>query len=283
MLNKIFRKSEKQLLKYLSTLLTTEYQYTDITTTPAYIYAEGNIPVMLVAHLDTVHKNLPKEIFHDTFKNVFWSPQGIGADDRAGVWAILQLITPKVKPYILFTTQEEVGGIGASIAAKEIQAPDIKFIIELDRKGSNDAVFYDCCNQEFIDYIISFGFKENRGSFSDISVLCPEWNIAGVNLSTGYYNAHTKEEYLNLNELNINIKKIKKIFSSIPAETFTFESDSQYVVDDYYGDETFICDNCCQEIYKMNESHIQNLCYDCYRYLTIKEVNNLDEFKLRTE
>ena len=279
MLNKIFRKSEKQLLKYLPQLFITEYGYNsdtlNVLTTPSYIYAKGNIPVLLVSHLDTVHKNLPKEIFHDTFKNVLWSPQGIGADDRAGVYAILQLITPKVKPYILFTTQEEVGGIGASIAAKELQAPEVKFIIEIDRKGSVDAVFYECKNKEFIVYITQFGFKENYGSFSDISVLCPEWNIAGVNLSTGYYNAHTKEEYLNLNQLNANIKKVKKIFNSIPEETFTYylNNDDSYL---YYEEENFICENCCEELPKMEESHIDNLCYNCYRYLTIKEVNKSD-------
>jgi len=280
MLNKIFRKSEKQLLKYLSTLLTTEYGYntdsTNVLTTPNYIYAKGNIPIMLIAHLDTVHKNLPKEIYHDQVKNIIWSPQGIGADDRAGVYAILQLISPKVKPHILFTTQEEVGGIGASIAANEIQAPDIKFIIELDRKGADDAVFYDCYNQDFIKYITSFGFIENQGSFSDISHICPVWNIAGVNLSTGYYNQHTKQEYLNLNELNATIKKVKKIFNSLPTETFTFESNNPLDDQFYFEGETFICDHCTEEQYKINESGVKNLCYDCYRYLTLKEVNTFE-------
>lgn len=274
LINKIFRKSEKQLIKYLSQLLIAEYKYNNynVVTTPDYIYAKGNIPILLVAHLDTVHERLPKDIFHDTFKNVLWSPQGIGADDRAGVYAILKLITPKTKPHILFTTQEEIGGIGASIVVDEMQAPEVKFIIELDRKGSNDAVFYDCNNLEFIDYITQFGFKERYGSFSDISILCPEWDIAGVNLSIGYHHPHTKEEYLNLNELNANIKKIKKIFNSIPEETFTYYPfyDDDYF---YYEEERFICENCCEELPKLEESHIEKICYNCYRYLTIKEVN----------
>ena len=98
----LFKMSEKKLLKYLSRLLASkEYGYKNVVKTKDYIYAEGNIPVMLVAHLDTVHHSLPTHIFHDQKQNVIWSPQGIGADDRAGVWAILQLITAEKKPYII--------------------------------------------------------------------------------------------------------------------------------------------------------------------------------------
>ena len=84
----------------------------------------------------------------------------------------------------------------------------LKYIVELDRKGSNDAVYYGCGNKEFEDYVTSKGFKTAYGSFSDISVIAPELKIAAVNISSGYYNAHTQHEYINIEQLNIVIARI---------------------------------------------------------------------------
>ena len=46
---------------------------------------------------------------------------------------------------------------------------DMKYIIQLDRRGTSDCVFYNCANEAFIEYVEKFGFIENFGSFSDIS------------------------------------------------------------------------------------------------------------------
>ena len=164
-------------------------KYKKIIATEDYIYAVGDVPIGLLAHMDTVFKAPPEEIYYDTRQNVIWSPQGLGADDRAGVFAILKILQQtKLRPSIIFTTNEEVGGLGAFQLADEVKKPvsDLKFLIQLDRRGSDDCVFYDCDNREFVNFIESYGFKENFGSFTDISILCPIWGIAGVNLSIGY-------------------------------------------------------------------------------------------------
>ena len=55
-----------------------------------YIYHKGTHPVLLVAHLDTVHKNPPKKF---VYKNgALSSPSGIGGDDRCGVYIILDIL-----------------------------------------------------------------------------------------------------------------------------------------------------------------------------------------------
>ena len=58
----------------------------------SFLVAEGDIPIALVAHMDTVFKTPAYELFYDRKKNVMWSPTGMGADDRAGVFSILQLL-----------------------------------------------------------------------------------------------------------------------------------------------------------------------------------------------
>jgi di/tripeptidase len=212
LLQQLLQKTERQLLNYIPQLLVTN-GYEEIISTKDYIFSKGNIPILLVAHLDTVHYEKVKDIYFDEKKQVVWSPQGIGGDDRCGVYSILK-ITEECKPYVLFTTKEEVGGIGATYASKELFLDiygNVNFIIELDRRGEDDAVFYECGNESFQEYILSFGFKENYGSFSDISILSPCWDIASVNLSIGYHNEHTKSEYINLKHMNKTIKRLKNI------------------------------------------------------------------------
>lgn len=164
-----------------------------------FIFCEGDIPIMVVAHMDTVFKAPPKRIFYDQEQYTMWSPQGLGADDRAGVFLIWKLVHDGFLPHICLTTDEEVGGIGAQIFVNYFpKAPvNCKYIIELDRQGSNDCVFYGCANSEFQDYVEHFGFITDWGTFSDISIIAPTWGIAAVNLSVGYKNEHSEIETLN--------------------------------------------------------------------------------------
>ena len=186
--------------------------------TDSYIYAIGNTPITLVAHLDTVFSKPPSEIFYDINKNVIWGVGGLGADDRAGVYAILKLINSINKPHIIFTTDEEKGSIGAQQLIKDVPTPfaDMRYIIELDRQGSKDCVFYQCDNPDFTNYISSFGFKENFGTFSDISEICPAWKIAGVNLSIGYKDEHSAMERLYIDDMFNTIDKVNKMIEDIP-------------------------------------------------------------------
>jgi hypothetical protein len=192
-----------------------------------YLYAVGDIPIMMVAHIDTVHSKLPR-IEHDHGENILWAINGLGADDRAGVIGIINILNSGYRPHVLFCNYEEVGGKGAKIAANKLKPKNLKYIIELDRRNSNDAVFYDCDNDKFEKYITSFGFKHSWGSFSDISILCPKWGVAGVNLSTGYYNAHNKNEYLKIDEWKEIIGKVKKMLDNPPDNSFKYITKTTY-------------------------------------------------------
>ena len=96
----------------------------------------------------------------------------------------------------------------------------LKLIIEIDRRGANDAVFYQCANLDFEKYITGKGFKTAQGSFSDISLIAPELGIAAVNLSSGYYNAHSLHEYIIRSELESTIKKICDIVADAVKPDF---------------------------------------------------------------
>lgn len=223
--------------------------YKKVVCTKDYIYAEGDIPIALVAHLDTVFPTPPTDIYYDTRKGVLWSPQGLGADDRAGVFSILKIIRSGLKPHVIFTTDEERGGLGAmQLTIMQPVSPfkELKYIIQLDRRGTNDCVFYDCDNETFSAYIQTFGFSEAIGSFSDISEICPVWGIAGVNLSVGYENEHSIGETLHIGPLFDTINKVKNLlrdaknidkFNYVPSKYSYYRNWYSSLYDTYYPTE----------------------------------------------
>ena len=211
----IVKMNEASLLKTMNTYL--KRFYNKVTYTKDYVYAIGDIPITLVAHVDTAFKERPEDIFYDRVKNVLWSPQGLGADDRAGVFAIINIVKSGLRPHIIFTTGEEMGGLGAQVLTYREPKPfaEMKYIIQLDRRGKDDCIFYECDNIKFIEYIESFGFHEEYGSFSDISELCPTWKIAGVNLSIGYINEHSLIEILYIDYFLSTVEKVKKMLKDV--------------------------------------------------------------------
>ena len=206
----ICRMSQESLKEYLfEQLLET---HNGAVNKDGFLYAQGKFPVLLVAHLDTVHDNLPGKI---KFKNgKFSSPNGIGGDDRCGVFMILEIVK-QINCSVLFCEDEEVGGVGAEKFISTQLASELvgkfNYIIEFDRKGSDDAVFYNCDNPQFEDFITKHFYKTNYGSFSDISIVAPFLQCAAVNLSCGYYKAHTKQEYVVWDEMINSIYEALKI------------------------------------------------------------------------
>ena len=201
-------------------------KYNNLIVSKDYIVAIGDIPIALVSHMDTVFKSPVSDLYYDQRKGVLWSPEGLGADDRAGIFAIIKILQEGLRPSIILTTGEEEGGVGAyalTTAHPDCPIPGLKYMIELDRRGSNDCVFYDCYCPEFVDYIENFGFCERWGSFTDISFLMPEWEIVGVNLSVGYENEHTHTEILNIGPLFDTIQKVKKMLREKNIPDFKYD------------------------------------------------------------
>ena len=223
-LEDFLRSTQKQLFKRLAK----KFKRNALISKGNFIIVHGQAPVMLVAHLDTVHEEPVRDICLSVDGNIIMSPQGIGGDDRCGVFALVKAYRlSKIKPWLLFCCDEEIGGLGAKkfcLAHQQKQLPNeldnLKFIIELDRKGKNDAVFYRCDNPDFESYISGKGFKIAQGSFSDISLIAPELGIVAVNLSCGYYAAHTRHEYIIRSQLDAAIHTVVDIVADSSRADF---------------------------------------------------------------
>ena len=301
--------SQKEMHKAMTQYLKAKYD--TVIVTKDYIVAEGKIPIALVAHMDTVFKTPVSNLYYDQRKGVLWSPEGLGADDRAGIFAILKILQDGYRPTVIFTTDEEMGGIGAAILAEKKPCPitNLKYLIQLDRRGTNDCVFYDCYCPEFVTYVESFGFCERWGSFSDISFLMPEWKLCGVNLSVGYEDEHTIGETLHITPLFDTIQKVKQMLNetSIPDFVYNERPITQSIwwsKSDIYGQHCskckqlfseydlfpvkgidgkikFYCPDCvvgnvnwcnyCGEAFEIFDHAADNVCRDCVEGLCTKK------------
>lgn len=273
---KIIKATQSELLDKILVDELQKRNMNDIVKTDDYILAHGNVPILLVAHMDTVHSTVEKIVIE---KNIWTSPTGIGGDDRCGVYMILDIIEKsKHKPYVLFTTDEEIGGIGVQKFLKDFPYNefDIKFMIEFDRKGNNEAVFYQCQNKEFIEFITkNLDMKYDDGSFTDICYIMDSWDIAGVNLSSGYYNAHTKKEYIVIDDmLNVSEKTIKFLdeldYNTLEKyDVQSYEYSMYYDDFDYWYDDeivdTIFCEECFEEI--SYDEYMENfgVCKNCMK------------------
>ena len=234
---KLCRKTQTEMKAYLKKRLQSG-GYKNIYDEDGFLYAPGDLPVLVTAHMDTVHDRPVIDFYEyvDPVKGThkIHSPQGIGGDDRCGIYIILRLIDAGYMPYVLFCENEEIGCIGShkfTNTDHSIDLCDLKYLIQIDRRGNNDAVFYDCDNEEFTKYIEKVtGYKEAYGTCSDISYLAPASGTAAVNLSCGYYNEHHLNEYVILEEMMGTFLAVEKLILDLDnAPSF------QYIEKKYYG------------------------------------------------
>ena len=250
---KLCRMTQNGVKQYVIKRLKNDYE--KVVTGDGYVYAQGTFPVLLVAHMDTVHKQLPDVIMYDDKYEIVSSPNGIGGDDRCGVYMILEVIK-KFKCSVLFCEDEEIGMVGAekftkSLASKTV---DVNYIIEFDRMGEKDAVFYDCDNPDFEEFITKDFYETSFGSFSDISTLAPYLGCAAVNLSCGYYKAHTVNEYVVIPQMERSIEEACKILArttesdkfeyieAVYSYNYSKYYNPLYDDDSYYGEMYYMID-----------------------------------------
>lgn len=203
-----------------------------------YTFIPGAGPLLLVAHVDTVRSRQlkPKDLVfkHGVYSTADQNP--LGADDRAGVYAIhtlVKMLPAAERPHILLTDGEESGGYGVDRFIKDqvldSYTGDLNMLIEFDRMGADEAVTY---SGDLPDYIATYledrGWRTGHGSYTDIASLIDVYKVPGVNLSVGYYNQHTGAETLVVDLLEMTISRALKIIKDPPTEKHIQEDDVWY-------------------------------------------------------
>lgn len=240
----ICKLNKVQLKSYLVNWL--KGYYSDVVVGDGFVYARGQMNVLLTAHMDTVHDESLKK--HITVKkekkygkvfHTLTSKQGIGGDDRCGIYMIMKIVEQGYRPFILFCEDEEIGGVGSKKFCKTqyiFELEEMKFLIELDRANAKELVYYDDGNKEFHKFCEEVtGYTESYGSFSDISVLSPYCMSSSVNISCGYYNAHHLDEYVVFEEMMDSIQATIKLLKASEKLTERFEYEECIYYGNYYG------------------------------------------------
>lgn len=152
---------------------------------------------------------------------------GLGADDANGICVALQLlkVIPDLK--VCFTTEEEVGFLGADCASENIDFfCDVSYLIQADRRHGDDLITFtngiysasDDWLEKITGLMYNYNYKENVGIGTDVGVLAEKLQLSGVNISCGYYNEHTDKEYTVISELENCLNFMRDILRTVPLD-----------------------------------------------------------------
>ena len=192
---------------------------------------------MFTCHLDTYYRNIrihtyvedPVKVTHE-FEGDFITSDNttiLGADDKAGMVILLNMISEKVPGLYYFFIGEEVGRFGSGDLSKNFdiflssnEIPKINKCISFDRKGYDSITTKQfskrCCSDEFATDLLTkineygFWYEHTNGGRTDshefIGII-PEC----TNLSVGYFGEHTvfeKQDIEFLEMLSITLTQI---------------------------------------------------------------------------
>ena len=181
----------------------------------------------IVAHLDQVQGERSRDFIPiETKELIFgYSPrsrkqEGLGADDKNGIWIALKCLEKYEILKVAFFVEEEIGCRGSNEADMDF-FKDCRFVIQPDRRGYKDLIttigWTDLCSDEFLKAIgyEKFGYQETEGMMTDILTLKERGlEVSCINLSCGYYEPHTDQEFTVKKDLLNCLKLVEHIIEN---------------------------------------------------------------------
>jgi putative aminopeptidase FrvX len=195
----------------------------------------------VISHTDTVHNidtiNISEEMLPNAQREIKLSyrayndqgkPTGIGGDDKCGVFACLTLL--QELPYLkaAFFVSEETGCHG-SLKASEDFFSNVGYGIQFDAP-ENWMITEKCFGQvlfdreteffETCDKVLTEGMNQNDMEYmvhpyTDVYALRGKFDFSCINISIGYYNYHTKNEYVVVEDVFNGIDMGRKMIENL--------------------------------------------------------------------
>lgn len=222
------------------------------------IYAtkgEADTYPCMVSHTDTVHEIVSGYQVYVAGKQYFAlkngkKPTGVGGDDKVGIFICLQALIEMDVCKAAFFRDEEIGCIGSSEADMDF-FKDVGFALQCDRKGNSDFVtdiWGQISSEEFqddiYDIVSSHGYKFSDGGLTDVRQLADNGiGVSVANMSCGYYNPHTKDEFIDVDDvencLNMCLAILKEHGNkryeyTYREKTYYSSYSSRYGTEDYW-------------------------------------------------
>jgi hypothetical protein len=181
--------------------------------------ADGSVPnLCFTAHHDTVHKTEGlQKVLYDPHLEIAYVEHGecMGADCTTGIWLILKMIESCVPGTYVIHAGEEIGCIGSTALVKNhpswLYSTDA--VISFDRFGTKSVITHqmgrrtssESFAQSFRDALGTLPLlPDPAGSYTDSNEYV---DVVGecTNISVGYYNQHTRNEYQDI-EFALDLK-----------------------------------------------------------------------------
>lgn len=195
----------------------------------------------VISHTDTVHNidtiNINEEMLpnaQDEIKLAYkayndnGNPTGIGGDDKCGVFACLTLLKELPNIKAAFFVSEETGCIGSMKANSEFftnvgygiqfDAPENWMITEkcfgqvlFDRESE----FFESCNKILTESMSDKGMQYLVHPYTDVYALRSKFDFACINISIGYYDYHSPQEYVVVEDVANGIEIGRKMINDL--------------------------------------------------------------------
>jgi hypothetical protein len=217
---------------------------------------EGEFYPMFIAHTDTVHNKIDKIVvkeeklkrpytfgknFDDTLVDVLKAydvndlPTGIGGDDKCGIFICLELLKQLDKVKIGLFVSEETGCHGSS-KCDENFLQDVGYITQYDAPG-NHLITEICSGVRLFERDSEFFTKtskvitESFGNemlvqshpYTDISQLKKKIDVSCINMSCGYYNMHSPQEFISIEDVKCAIEAGKNMVKELGHKKYEYQ------------------------------------------------------------
>ena len=208
-------KYEHKMVEFVENFLKSEkIEYTKDSLGNIYNLDYKDSP-MVCAHMDTVQDEVDEfgakfaKIYDD---KIIRSYGVLGGDDKCGIYICMELLRNFPDLNFCFCVQEENGMVGSKLVAEENaeKLKNISYGLIFDRRGNSDIICYqnDYGTKDFENEIekigVFWGYKAERGMSSDCNTFKKFFSCC--NLSCGYYNPHSKNEYVVIKDLEEALK-----------------------------------------------------------------------------
>lgn len=201
---------------------------------------------IIVAHLDQVQNSHSRDFQALVAGDIIigYSPksraqQGLGADDKNGVWVCLQCLLKYDNIKIALFVSEEIGCIGSSGSDMTFFA-DARFVLQCDRRNAHDLItnagWTELCSKEFVSAIQPelYGYKEEEGMLTDVLTLKEKGlAVSCLNISCGYYEPHTDVEFTCISDLMNCLDFVEHIIETC-TDVYPHTYSSSYKKSSYY-------------------------------------------------
>lgn len=202
----------------------------------------------MVCHIDTVH-DINNDVQVVQLDDVLLAIDtktmkryGIGGDDKVGIYITLELLKQFDNFKAVFFLDEEVGCVGSSQADFKY-FDDSTIVLECDRRGYNDFVTSisgtklsdETLHNDIDDILTKYGRVKCNGGITDVGEIAEENTVQVANMSCGYYDPHSDNEYIIISEVESTKQMCYEILSKTSDKRYEIQLDNRTAYGVSYG------------------------------------------------